>query len=201
MVGVDFLVNVTLDAARWVTGVFAGDVAAAHEAGVAFLRRYAVATVPQPVDIALTGSAGYPLDTTFYQAAKGMLCPYDIVKPGGTAIVAAECAEGEGSAEYRDLLDRIESPEQIMALLREPGFYQIDQWNIQEMCKALARYEVFFVCETIAPERLRRWGVRPFASVRDALRAALAKHGAHATLAAIPKGPYVEARLASSRGV
>ena len=28
-------------------------------------------TVREPVDIVVTSSAGYPLDTTFYQAVKG----------------------------------------------------------------------------------------------------------------------------------
>jgi nickel-dependent lactate racemase len=195
MAGVDFLVNVTLDAARRVTGVFAGDLEAAHEAGVEFLRSYAVATTPAPPDVVVTTGAGYPLDATFYQAVKGMVNGYEIVKAGGIVIVAAQCRDGEGSPEFVDLLDRMRSPAQAMALLRSPGFHQVDQWNLQEMCKVLEKCEVYFVCDAIAPQRLRRCGLHPFASVDEALRAALAKQGANAAVAVIPRGSYVEARV------
>ncbi|MBN1868070.1 nickel-dependent lactate racemase [Candidatus Sumerlaeota bacterium] len=197
LAGVDFLVNATLDPERRVTGVFAGDLDAAHLEGVRFLRRHGVATVPEPVDVVLTSSAGYPLDATFYQTNKGMLSGYPIVKPGGTVIVAAECEEGEGSPEFRDLIDRAESPEQIMSLISRPGFYQIDQWAIQETCKSLSKNEVYFVSENLDPERMRRLGVNLYRDPNQALRDALAKHGPSATLAVIPKGPYVETALAS----
>ena len=196
MVGVDFLVNVTLDMERRVTGVFAGHLVDAHRAGVEFLRSYAVARVAEPVDIVITTNAGYPLDATFYQANKAMMSAWEIAGPGATVIVAAQCGEGEGGKEFVDLMNRIESPDQIMGVLRTPGFYQIDQWGIQEMCRALERYEIFFICDTVAHDRLRRCGLVPFDSVDAALSAALAKHGAKAKVAVIPRGSYIEARVA-----
>ena len=49
----------------------------------------------------VTSSAGYPLDKTYYQTIKGMVTPLDILEPGGTLIIASECSEGFGSAEFR----------------------------------------------------------------------------------------------------
>lgn len=196
MAGVDLILNVTLDTQRNITGVFAGDLVAAHEKGVAFLRSYAQAIAASPFDVVLTSSAGYPLDTTFYQAIKGMVGGCDIVKPGGTVIVAAECADGEGSPEFTEMLNRMTSSRQIMDIMRTPGFYQVDQWNAQELCKALDKAEIYFICSnTVSPQRLRQLCLHPFADVQSALAAALAKHGPRPTLAVIPKGPYVEARL------
>lgn len=195
MAGADFIVNVTLDTQRRITAVFAGDLVAAHEAGVTFLQSYAKALAPEPADVVLTSSAGYPLDTTFYQAIKGMVGGCDIVKPGGTVIVAAECAEGEGSPEFIGMLDHMTSSRQIMDVMRAPGFYQVDQWNVQELCKALDKAEVYFVTGNIRSDRLRQLCLKPFIDVETALAAALAKHGSGATLAVIPKGPYVEAKL------
>ena len=42
----------------------------------------------EPVDVVVTSSAGYPLDTTYYQSVKGMVGALSVVKPGGTIGVA-----------------------------------------------------------------------------------------------------------------
>src|SRR4051794_25596255 len=67
MAGCDFIVNVTLDSSRRVTSVVAGDMEAAFMEGVRFVENVVKAPVPQEMDIVVTSSAGYPLDTTFYQ--------------------------------------------------------------------------------------------------------------------------------------
>ena len=72
MAGCDFIVNVTLDSQRQVTSVVAGDMEKAFLEGVRFMAGVCRAVVPKPVDIVVTSSAGYPLDTTFYQAVKGL---------------------------------------------------------------------------------------------------------------------------------
>ena len=63
---------VTLDAGRNVTGVFAGDLAVAHEAAVAQARSQYLLPVSKPFDVVVTTTMGYPADTTLYQAVKGM---------------------------------------------------------------------------------------------------------------------------------
>ena len=83
MAGHDFIVNVSLDAAGRTTGVFAGEFAEAHAAGVRHVRQAVKATVEQPVDIVVTTSAGFPLDLTYYQAVKGITAALPIVKEGG----------------------------------------------------------------------------------------------------------------------
>ena len=97
MAGVDFNVNVTIDDQRRLTGIFSGDIVESHLAGVRFVEKQVKVTVPEPVDAVLVSSAGYPLDTTFYQAVKGMLAAVDIVKQNGSIILVAECSQGIGS--------------------------------------------------------------------------------------------------------
>jgi nickel-dependent lactate racemase len=70
--GADFIVNVVMDEARQVTGLFAGDMREAHLAGMELAERQTKVTLDEPVDIAITTAAGYPLDLTFYQGVKGM---------------------------------------------------------------------------------------------------------------------------------
>ena len=82
---------------------------AAFLEGCDFVRDVVTDTLPEPVDIVVTSSAGYPLDTTFYQSVKGMVGALPIVKPGGTIILAASLSEGIGSPEFQSLFD--EQPE------------------------------------------------------------------------------------------
>ncbi|MCX7853809.1 MAG: nickel-dependent lactate racemase, partial [Caldilineales bacterium] len=56
-----FLLNVTLNTRRQITGVFAGDMLQAHAAGCAFVREHAMAPVDGAFDIVITTNSGYPL--------------------------------------------------------------------------------------------------------------------------------------------
>ncbi len=70
--GCDFIANVVIDAERRPLKFVAGDMEQAFLEGVEFVRGVVIDTVDEPVDIVVTSSAGYPLDTTFYQSVKGM---------------------------------------------------------------------------------------------------------------------------------
>src|SRR5215471_17778141 len=82
MAGCDFIVNVTIDGLRRVTWLGAGDMIQAWEEGVRFCREVVKVGVPQPADVVVTSCAGYPLDTTWYQAVKGLTGALPIVKEG-----------------------------------------------------------------------------------------------------------------------
>src|SRR5436305_8407800 len=104
MAGCDFIANVCIDGQRRVTWLGAGDMIRAWEAGVKFVEGVVKVPVPEPVDVVLTSCAGYPLDTTWYQAVKGLTGALPIVKKGGTIVLAASLSEGLGSPEFRQRL-------------------------------------------------------------------------------------------------
>lgn len=72
MAGCDFIVNVVIDGKRRVTWLGAGDMIQAWEAGVEFCQDIVKVGVPHALDVVVTSCAGYPLDTTWYQAVKGL---------------------------------------------------------------------------------------------------------------------------------
>ena len=194
-VGVDIILNVSMDAARRITGIFAGDLEKAHEAGMRFVAQQATAYVPEPVDIVVTTGAGYPLDLTFYQIIKGMTAVLPILKEGGTTVIASQCAEGIGGPEFTSLLRELEGPEDFEERIRTPDFFMIDQWQIQELCKALGWGKVYFYTEEISREEIRNLMVTPISSVAEGVEGALAEYGKDARIAVIPKGPYVMPRV------
>jgi hypothetical protein len=68
----DFMLDVTLNRERKISGVFAGEPVSAHAAGVQFLKDTSIEVVPFAADLVITSAAGYPLDLTFYQTIKGI---------------------------------------------------------------------------------------------------------------------------------
>ena len=97
--GADFIVNVTLDTSKQLTGVFAGHPVKAHLAGVEFLSRHCVQTLDEPLDFVVTTNAGAPLDCNLYQTAKGISGVAGATRQGGVILIATECLEGFGSDE------------------------------------------------------------------------------------------------------
>ena len=81
--GPSFLFNVTLNERREITGVFAGDLIAAHRAGCESVRAGAMQRQQRMYDVVITTNAGYPLDMNLYQGVKGMRAAAQIVRDQG----------------------------------------------------------------------------------------------------------------------
>ena len=198
--GVDFTLNVAMNEERQITGIFCGDLEKAHAEGVEFVEEAALATVDEAVDLVVTTSAGFPLDLTFYQAVKGMTAVLPILREGGTIVIAASCDEGLGSPEFSDLLLQTTGIEEFARKLESPDFFVVDQWQLQELCKVLAKARVKLYSRKIARDfeaSLPMVEVVP--SVKAGIDEALRDSGSKARVAVVPNGPYVLPRLSSSR--
>jgi nickel-dependent lactate racemase len=191
MAGVDFIVNVVLNEKREILGVFCGHLEAAFEEGVKLVDKVVKAPLPEPADLVITTSAGYPLDLTFYQAIKGVVGALPAVKKGGTIIMAAGLAEGLGGPEYTQLVSRFASLSDFMREVVKPDFFCIDQWQLEELDMTKRKADVYVFSRGLSKEQLKRCFVTPLNSVEEGISAALSKHGRGAKIAVIPKGPYV----------
>jgi nickel-dependent lactate racemase len=191
LAGCDFILNVCLDGERHITWVGAGDMIKAWEEGVRFIEQVVKVAVTEPVDILVTSSAGYPLDTTWYQAVKGLTGALPIVKQGGTIVLAAGLSAGIGSPEFERLI--AENPDLQLFKQRILGkdYFVMDQWQLEELAKVRERCRVKVVSDGLPPETLRRCHVQPAATVEQAVSDCLAEYGPDARVAVIPKGPYV----------
>jgi nickel-dependent lactate racemase len=188
----DFICDVTIDAARRVTGVFAGHMERAWEAGVEFVARQVRPRIPEPVDVVLTCGGGHPLDASFYQVVKGLVGASAICKPGGTIVSAARMAEGIGSPHFRGLLERTVDLDQLVEAMGAPGWEPIpEQWQVEMLAKAKRGRRIAVFSEGVPASELARCHVDAAESVEAAVTDALERAGHGATLAVIPKGPYV----------
>ena len=193
--GCDFIVNVVIDAERRPLKFVAGDMVKAFEEGVEFVRGVVRDTVSRPVDIVVTSSAGYPLDTTFYQSVKAMTGALPIVKQGGTIIVAASLTEGIGSPEFQRLFREHASLEAFVERILDKDYFVLDQWQLEEMAKVRRKAKVKMVSDGLSAEVLNGLFVEAAPSVEQAVAESLAEYGPDARIAVIPKGPYVLAQV------
>lgn len=187
---VDFLLNVAINREREITGVFAGDLDAAHEQGVAHVRRSAIVEVEEPYDVVVTTNSGYPLDLNLYQSGKGISAAQQITKKGGAIIIASECRDGVPEwGEYRAIVLEGGSPEGIMRLVGQPGYRRHDQWQAQLQAMFQLHARVYVHCAGIADDELERMYFTPCHDISACVQELLAEAGPKARLCVMPEGP------------
>ena len=195
--GCDFIVNVVIDSERRPLKFVAGDMEQAFLEGVAFVRGVVTDTLPEPADIVVTSSAGYPLDTTFYQCIKGMTGALPVVKAGGTIILAASLSEGIGSPPFQQLFRENANLDVFMERILGKDYFVMDQWQLEELAKVRRKARVKVVSSGLTADTINGLFVESAPSIEQALADSLAEYGPQAQVALIPKGPYV---LAHNRG-
>jgi len=192
MLGRVLAVNTVLDEARLLSFVNYGEVVASHAAAVAFVERFAIVRVARRFATVVTSAAGYPLDKTYYQTVKGMVAPKEILAPGAHLIVASECSEGLGSAEYARAQARLVAlgQEGFLAEIAGKRFADVDEWQTQMQVKPMRRAAVHLYTRGLAPADRALTGVHLVDSVEAAVAASVRASGDRA-VAVIPEGPYL----------
>jgi lactate racemase len=196
-VGVHFLCDVTINRSRQLTGVFAGDLERAHAAGVRFVEQHVRADLDRPADVVVASAGGFPLDDTYYQSIKGMVAALNIVRRGGTVILAAALREGIGSAEFQRLLGETRGNDDFMDRVMHPGFFTIDQWMVQHLCQVRRKAAVILVSDGVRADDAAGLLVSSAPTVEEALARCRQTYGPGMHVAVLPQGPYV---LATVRG-
>lgn len=194
-VGADFLVNVTLNTEKKVTGVYSGHPVHAHLRGASELEPFCTTYLDKPLDFVVTTNAGAPLDVNLYQTSKGIAGVAPVLKDGGDIVVASRCPEGLGSAEFVASMNEYTTPSEWIRRALAHEFFYPDQWCAQEIYKWMQHHPIHLYSEGVSDEQQRRYGFAPTHDIPATVRALLAKHGADARWAIVPDGPYVILRL------
>jgi lactate racemase len=186
---VDFLVNVTLNRHKEITGFFCGEVLAAHERGCEANKASVMVACEREYPIVVTTNGGYPLDQNLYQAVKGMSAAYQIVSEGGLVISAARCNDGfPDHGNFRKMLLEHDSPDAMLETIYSPGFSMYDQWQVQLFALILQRARVGLYSE-IPPDDVRRVHLEPVADITARVSEELKSIGEDAPVAVLPEGP------------
>jgi nickel-dependent lactate racemase len=185
-----FLLNVALNVRREITGIFAGDMLSAHAQGCAFVRENAMCPVDQPYDIVVTTNSGYPLDQNLYQSVKGMSAANQIVKQGGSILIATACEDGlPASGCYAALLAEAGSPQGVVDMLTRPGFCAQDQWQVQIQAQIQCHADVYVYSDGLTDEQIERALFIPSRNLERTISRLQEKAGSQARICVIPEGP------------
>jgi nickel-dependent lactate racemase len=192
MLGGALALNTVVDEARRLSFVNFGEIVASHAEAVAFVRNFAEVPVERRFKTVVTSAAGYPLDRTYYQTVKGMVGPMDILEPGGRLIVASECSEGLGSADFVNAQRRMIQlgSEEFLRRILLKSHADVDEWQTQMQLKPMAVGTLQLYSTGLSPAQHALTGVTSIDSVRSAVLESIAASGDPA-VAIIPEGPYV----------
>jgi nickel-dependent lactate racemase len=193
--GADFIVNVTLNTSKEITGVFSGHPVKAHLKGCYFLAQHCIHELDTPLDFIVTTNSGAPLDCNLYQTVKGITGAAPVVKPNGDILIASRCIEGVGSPEYKRILEMVDSPRCFLDRIMRGDFFIPDQWCAQETYQVLVEKNVWVYTEGISGEELERYHFRPIKNIEEGIQSLLAKYGHEARWAIVPDGPMLILRI------
>jgi len=192
MLGDVYAFNTIIDEQRNLVHATFGEVIASHLSAVEFVSGFTVIPVGRKFHTVVTSSAGYPLDQTYYQTVKGMVTPLDILEPGGTLIIASECAEGIGSKHYREAQSRLVSlgPDAFLDTLLAKQLADVDEWQTEMQLKSMRRGSVYLFTTGLSEEDLALTGVQSTDNLEQAVAHSIEQHN-DPHVAVIPEGPYV----------
>ena len=183
-----FLVNVTLNRTGEITGVFAGDVIAAHAEGCRFLQRTSLFSIDTPYDVVITSNSGYPLDQNLYQCVKGMAAARRAVRDGGAILLLAACEEGlPDHSAYADLLKQADSPDALHQMLSVPDFVCQDSWQVQVQTLVMQHADVFVYSENLSDAQIKASLLHPCQNLPNAIKQLTEKYGKR--ICVLPQGP------------
>ena len=186
----DFLINTTQTPEGAVTGIFAGDLEKAHQAGVKYAKQSAMIPVQEKYDIVITSASGYPLDMNLYQAVKGLAVAGNIVRDGGAIILAAECREGlPDYGGYADVLGSSRSPQELLNKITSGDLSMQDQWDAQIQAMICNRIRFFIYSDGLSDDEIRKAFGVPCKDIPGLVDELLHEMGDEARIAVMPEGP------------
>lgn len=185
IVGVDFIVNVVLDAHKEIIFAAAGDVTKAHREACAFLDKLYCKYIDERADIVFVSQGGAPKDLNLYQTQKALDNAKHAVKKGGTIILIGSCKEGLGEKVFEEWMLNAETSHSMIDRIQHD--FQLGGHKAAAIAMVLENADIYLVSE-LEKSFVESIFLRPFGSVQQAYDAAVEKHGKNATVIAMPYG-------------
>ena len=185
IVGVDYIVNVVLDAHKEIIHAVAGDVTKAHREACAFLDQLYCKYIDSRADIVLVSQGGAPKDLNLYQTQKALDNAKHAVKKGGVIVLIGSCKEGLGEHVFEQWMTT--SPSAHSMIDRIGRDFQLGGHKAAAIAMVLENADIYLVSE-MDPDFVRKIFLKPFPSAQAAFDAAVEKLGRDATVIAMPYG-------------
>jgi nickel-dependent lactate racemase len=195
--GLKFILNVVLNASGEVVAVVAGDPIKALRAGIEIARPIYTMEVKERPDIVVASS--HPADRDLWQGFKPVNNCGMVVKDGGTLILMIPAPEGI-APDHQQLVDfGTTSSEEVLRLVKEGKVAdEVAAATYLAFDQTRRRINVILVSHGIPDSEARKIGISATKSFPEAMKAALARHGASARIGVVTAGADVMARMSQA---
>lgn len=170
-INVHLALNTILTAKKGITASFAGHPLAVMKAGIPVSREVCGTRCNQKYDIVIASAGGAPKDINFYQAQKALTHASLFAKRNGIIILAAECAEGSGSAAYEEFMQGIQSVDDVFDRFSKMEF-RVGPHKAFQVARLLKQFQIVLV-SSMPSAKVAGLLMSPSPDVNAAFQAAL----------------------------
>jgi len=192
MLGIDFVLNVVLDADFNIVAAVAGDPLKSHTVGRKILNAQNMVDLNDYADVVVVSAGGYPKDIDLYQSQKALDNARLAVRQGGVIVLVAECRDGMGHGTFADWMTAGHTPDQLIQRIRDN--FVLGGHKAAAIALTMKQADIYLV-SSFADEQVKRMGLRPFANAAEAVATALHQAGPGATVAIMPHGGATVPRI------
>jgi len=185
MVGVDFTVQAILNEKKELVRCFAGALDEAFYEGVKYFKDRNSIKFSEKSDAVIVSAGGYPKDLNFYQSQKALNATIDLVKPGGTIVLIAECRNNIEQDEMEKELRNADSIDELLVVDQKK--IQIGGHRAFATGRLLKQADILVVSK-MDPELVKAVHFTPVASVEEAFEFITRKEGKNFTCYIVPSG-------------
>jgi nickel-dependent lactate racemase len=171
----DFIVNVVPNLDGDITGIFAGNWVSAWWEATRLVDGIFGVPIGERADIVIASTGGYPKDINLYQTQKTIDNAVYAMKPGGAAIILAECPD---IMEPREFFDWFNHPSALQLEQAVREHFLISGWVAVRQLEYCQQGTIILVTEEKNLELARRAGVIPVTTMAEALQLAYDSCGA-----------------------
>jgi len=178
-----FILNVVLDEHKEIVHAAAGHYIEAHREGCKFLDKLYRKDIKEKADIVIASQGGSPKDLNLYQTQKALDNAKHAVRKDGVIILVGSCKEGLGEEVFEEWMTKSSSPASMIERIQKD--FRLGGHKAAAIAMVLEDADIYLVSE-MEPGFVKSIFLQPFATVQDALNAALAKMGEDASVLVMP---------------
>lgn len=172
----DFIVNIVPNLDGDITGIFAGNWITAWQQATQLVDRIFGVAIEEQADIVIASAGGYPKDINLYQAQKTIDNAVYAMKPGGIAIILAECPDINEPNEFFDWFTHPTAYEMEKAVRED---FRISGWAAVRQLEYANRGHIILVTQENNIEIAKNAGVQGVATMDEALAIVYEKFGSN----------------------
>jgi lactate racemase len=172
----DFIINVVPNLDGDITGIFTGNWISAWQKATQLVDQIFGVSIQEQADIVIASAGGYPKDINLYQSQKTIDNAVYAMKPGGIAIILAECPDIKEPGEFFDWF-RYPTAFDMEKAVREN--FLISGWVAVRQLEYANAGHIILVTHEKNIELARTAGVQGVATMEEALAIAYEKCGTY----------------------